>query len=83
MQKNFSKLLDQLKFTNLFDLKSRKKILINLVDLDGIGETQIKSLENFFSNKVNIRIIKDLIFKLKIENYIFYIIIKEYFQIKN
>ena len=57
-------------FTNLFDLKSRKKILINLVDLDGIGETQIKSLENFFSNKVNIRIIKDLIFKLKIENYI-------------
>ena len=35
-------------FTNLFDLKSRKKILINLVDLDGIGETQIKSLENFF-----------------------------------
>ena len=28
-------------FTKLFDLKNRKKILVNLVDLDGIGETQV------------------------------------------
>ena len=56
-------------FTKLFDLKNRKKILNNLVDLDGIGETQIQSIDNFFSNKTNTRIIKDLIKKLNIKNY--------------
>ena len=56
-------------FSKLFDLKNRKKILINLVDLDGIGETQIQSIENFFSNETNTRIIKDLINKLNIKNY--------------
>ena len=35
-------------FSNLFDLKKRK-LLVNLADLDGIGETQIKSISNFFS----------------------------------
>ena len=45
-------------FTKLFELKNRKKILVNLVDLDGIGETQIHSIDNFFSNTTNIRIIK-------------------------
>ena len=35
-------------FSNLFDLKIRKKILKNLVDLDGIGETQIQSINSFF-----------------------------------
>ena len=35
-------------FTKLFDLNNRKKFLLNLVDLDGIGETQIQSIENFF-----------------------------------
>ena len=56
-------------FSKLFDVKNRKKILINLVDLDGIGETQIQSIENFFLNDTNIRIIKDLISKLDIKNY--------------
>ena len=56
-------------FSKLFNLKIRKKILINLVDLDGIGETQIQSIENFFLNDTNIRIIKDLISKLNIQNY--------------
>jgi DNA ligase (NAD+) len=56
-------------FTKLFDPKYRKKILINLVDLDGIGETQIQSIENFFINETNTRIIKDLINKLNIKNY--------------
>jgi len=56
-------------FTKLFESKSRKKILVNLVDLDGIGETQVYSLENFFSNITNIRIIKDLIDRLIIKNY--------------
>ena len=36
------------KFLKLFNTKSRKEILLNLVDLDGIGDTQIKSIDNFF-----------------------------------
>ena len=56
-------------FSKLFDPKYRKKILVNLVDLDGIGETQIQSIENFFINETNTRIIKDLINKLNIKNY--------------
>ena len=56
-------------FSKLFDNKTRKNILMSLVDLDGIGETQIKSIENFFSNSTNNRITKDLIQKLNIKNY--------------
>ena len=56
-------------FTKLFILRDRKKILVNLVDLDGIGETQIQSIDNFFSIETNTRIIKDLINKLNIKNY--------------
>ena len=57
-------------FSRLFDFKNRKKILTNLIDLDGIGETQIQSIENFFLNKTNIRIIEDLINKLNIKDYV-------------
>ena len=46
-----------------------EKILVNLVDLDGIGETQITSIDNFFSNETSARIIKELINKLSIKNY--------------
>ena len=56
-------------FTKLFDNNLRKKILINLVDLDGIGETQIQSINNFFSNETNIKISKELIKKLNVKNY--------------
>ena len=56
-------------FTKLFDNNYKKKILNNLVDLDGIGETQILSIDNFFSNETNTKIIKGLITKLNIENY--------------
>ena len=54
----------------LFILKSRKKILTSLVDLDGIGETQIESINNFFLNEINIKIIKNLIKRLNITAYI-------------
>ena len=57
-------------FTKLFDLKGRKKILINLADLDGIGATQIQSINNFFLNETNTRIIKNLINKLIIKQYL-------------
>ena len=56
-------------FIKLFEYENRKKILINLVDLDGIGETQIQSIDNFFSNNTNTRIIRDLIDKLNIKNF--------------
>ncbi len=56
-------------FTNLFDLKLRKKVLLNLLDLDGIGETQVKSLENFFINDTNTRITKQLIQQLIVNDY--------------
>ena len=56
-------------FTKLFDLRNRKKILLNLADLDGIGDTQIQSIDNFFSNNTNTRISIDLIKELNIKNY--------------
>ncbi len=57
------------KFKELFETGSRKKILVNLVDLDGIGETQIESIESFFLNETNTRITKKLINELNIKNY--------------
>ncbi len=56
-------------FTKLFDLNKRKQLLVSLVDLDGIGVTQIKSIDNFFLDKTNVRIINQLIQKLSIQNY--------------
>ena len=58
-----------IKFSELFDVNSRKKILKNLIDLDGIGGTQIESIEKFFLNKNNIEIIKDLINQLSIKDF--------------
>ena len=49
--------------------KNRKIFLLNLADLDGMGETQIQSIDSFFSNDTNTRIVKDLINKLNIKNY--------------
>jgi DNA ligase (NAD+) len=57
-------------FKELFEIGSRKKILVNLVDLDGIGETQIESIDSFFSNETNTRITKKLIHELNIKNYV-------------
>ncbi len=56
-------------FTKLFDREKREYILNNLVDLDGIGDTQIQSIGNFFSNETNIKITKNLIDMLIIKNY--------------
>ena len=53
-------------FSKLFEQKLRGKILKNLVELDGIGETQINAIDNFFSNKVNIKITKNLLNNLNI-----------------
>jgi DNA ligase (NAD+) len=57
------------KFSDLYEKNKRKNILKNLIDLDGIGETQIKSIEGFFSNPKNIEVIDSLVKVLKIENF--------------
>ncbi len=57
------------KFSDLFNEKNRKKILQNLIDLDGMGKIQIDSINSFFSSNKNIEIVKKLIEKLKIKDF--------------
>ena len=57
------------KFKKIFEESYRVEINKNLLELDGIGETQIDSINNFFSNKVNLKITKELIKELKINIY--------------
>ena len=52
---------------NFLRLK-KKQNLKDLENLDGIGETQIKSIEKFFSNKTNQKIVQDLQKILKIDD---------------
>ncbi len=56
-------------FCDLFNKKTRKQILKNLLDLDGIGDTQIESIEKFFSNNKNIEIIENLINCIEINDF--------------
>ncbi len=55
-------------FSELFNDKKRAKILQNLEDLNGIGDTQIRSIEDFFSNKKNSEIIQSLMLVLNIKD---------------
>ncbi len=64
---NFFKKTD--KFYELFNEKVRKNILINLEDLDGIGDTQIKSIEDFFSSQKNSQILRSFMSVLNIKNF--------------
>ena len=57
-------------FKKIFDLQFRKKISTSLLELDGIGITQVNSINNFFLNKTNLKITKDLIHELKINDYV-------------
>jgi len=40
----------------------------DILNIDGIGETQLKSIKNFFDNKVNLNILKELKKILKVKN---------------
>ena len=60
--------IDIKKFIELLNTSKRKNLLKNIEELDGIGSAQLKSLEEFFSNKANGVIILSLIKSLKIEN---------------
>ena len=57
------------KFEELFSQEKREKILNLLLELDGIGETQINSLKIFFSNLNNLNNLVNLIKELNITDY--------------
>ena len=42
----------------------------SLIELDGIGETQIQAIQSFFSNRINTKITNNLLQNLSIEDYI-------------
>ena len=44
---------------NFFELSKKDKIK-DLLNLDGIGETQINSIKNFFSNQTNLNVLDQL-----------------------
>ena len=46
-------------YSNFIKLKDQKNI-DDLSNIDGIGETQISSLKNFFKNKVNVKVVSSL-----------------------
>ncbi len=52
---------------NFFNL-AKKNNINDLINIDGIGETQIKSLEKFFQNKTNIKVVEKLSEILKIKD---------------
>ena len=56
-----------LKNSSNFISLSKKENYKDLLNIDGIGETQINSIKNFFENKINIKIIKELNEILKIQ----------------
>ena len=56
------------KFIELLITSKRKILLKNINELDGIGLAQLKSLEEYFSNKSNSEIILSLIKHLTIED---------------
>ena len=56
-------------FDNFLALASTKNY-DELLNIDGIGETQLNSIKNFFSNKINIKILNELKNILKIEDFV-------------
>ena len=56
------------KFAEILDKTKRKNLLKNIEELDGIGSAQLRSLEEFFSNKSNSEAILLLMKYLKVEN---------------
>ncbi len=54
-------------FKNFIDL-SKSNTFDELLNLDGMGETQINSIKNFFSNKTNLKVLTELNNILSIKN---------------
>ena len=57
------------KFSDLFKKIKRNEILKNLSNLDGIGSTQIKSIDKFFLNEKNTDVVESLIQVLNIKKF--------------
>ena len=53
--------------SNFFNLMNKKNF-IDLLNIDGIGDTQIESLKQFFSNEKNIFVLNELKEKLNVES---------------
>ena len=53
-------------YQNILNLFQNLKIFLKntnydeLLNIDGIGETQINSIKNFFSNKTNLKVLNEL-----------------------
>ena len=56
-------------FSKLFKEDSIDHILKSLAELDGIGETQVESIKNFFSDEINSKITQNLVNQLLVNNY--------------
>jgi DNA ligase (NAD+) len=54
-------------FKNFLKLSNKKNIQ-DLINIDGIGDTQINSMKNFFSNKTNLVVLNNLAKELKIKD---------------
>ena len=67
-QENAKLLARHLKSADNFFKLSINSDMNDLVNIDGIGETQIKSIKNFFLNKTNLKVISELKKILKIVN---------------
>jgi len=67
-QENAKLLARHLKSLDNFLKLSTNKNMHELVNIDGIGETQIKSIKNFFSYKINLQILSELKKILKMSN---------------
>ncbi len=55
-----------------FQNLSKKKNYNDLINLDGIGETQVNSIKNFFANQINVNVLNELGKVLKIKKAINY-----------
>ena len=60
-----------LKTLNNFIKISKTNKFEDLLNIDGIGETQVNSIKNFFSNKVNLKILSELNLILEVKNLTF------------
>ena len=63
----FFKSIDE--FKKFIHSKNKNKSLTSLLQIDGIGDTQIISIKSFFSNETNVRIVENLIKVLDIKEY--------------
>ncbi len=67
-QENAKLLARHLKSSDNFFKLSKNNGLVDLLNIDGIGETQIKSIKNFFLNKKNLEVLFELKNHLLVKN---------------